>query len=453
MKLQTTFITLNDGTNICVPEQLNLMSNFVLREQGDWFEDEIHFVRNFIDPGMFALDIGANYGLYSTAIAKNLEAKGKLWCFEPTPNTANALRKTIEKNKFSEQIEVIEAGLSDHIGTATFYLSENSELNSLSSEAQSSSESLTIELLTLDHCKKEHDWKAIDFIKLDAEGEEANILKGASETLQECAPLIMFELKHGDKINHSLINDFKGLGYEPYYLIPGLNIIAPLNLSAPVDAYLLNLFCCKQETASHLEKEGYLVGAVDALKSVNNISQAEFFETIPAFKELEKRESSDSTYSQALDSYINAQDKTFSKKERYQNLLHAFDIVKQALKKGEPNIERLSTYARISFEIGQRKVGLQICQYIIQQHIQNQQPVNISEPYIPVNKAFEATDQKQSEISWLLASFVDEYIRKHAFSCYFSSGKTAPYFKILAKLDFLLPDIKRREQTLLSMYK
>ena len=165
MNIKTTYITLNDGTKICAPEEANLMSNYVLLEQGDWFEDEIHFVRHFIKPGMIALDIGANDGLYSTAIANNLGDNGKLWCFEPTPNTAKALRSTIEKNKLEKQVEVIEAGLSDHAGTATFYLSPNAELNSLTSSTETSEESLTIKLLTLDQCKKEHDWKKIDFIK------------------------------------------------------------------------------------------------------------------------------------------------------------------------------------------------------------------------------------------------------------------------------------------------
>lgn len=120
------------------------MSNFVLREQGDWFEDEIHFVRKFIKPDMVALDIGANYGLYSSAIAKSLGDKGKLWCFEPTPNTADALRRTIEKNDLSKRVEIIEAGLSDHVGTATFYMTPNAELNSLTSDGELSAEWLTI---------------------------------------------------------------------------------------------------------------------------------------------------------------------------------------------------------------------------------------------------------------------------------------------------------------------
>lgn len=448
--IKTTFLTLNDGTEICAPEQLHLMSNFVLREQGDWFEDEIHFVRKFIKPGMVALDIGANYGLYSTAIAKNLGDKGKLWCFEPTPNTANALRRTIEKNGLSQQVEIIEAGLSDHIGTATFYMSPNAELNSLTSDSELSAESLTINLLTLDQCKQEYNWNRIDFIKLDAEGEEANILKQATQTLKDCSPLVMFELRHGNQVNHSLINDFKSLGYDSYYLIPGLDILAPLDLTAPIDSYLLNLFCCKPSTAKQLEKDGYLVTISEHLPAKNNDSQSKFFAQIPA---LETREVFDNNYQYAINTYISSQDKSLDKQECYKSLCKAFKSAKEILDKGESKIERLSTYARIAFDIGQRHLGVQICDFVIMTYLQKQSPIQISEPYISINREFESIDTKQLENRWLLASFLDQFIRKHAFSCYFSGAKTLPYYNALKKLGFLLPDMEKREQTLLNLIK
>lgn len=453
MYIATTFITQNDGTEICAPEQVNYMSNFVLQEQGDWFEDEIHFVREFIKPGMNVLDIGANYGLYSVAIAKNLGDEGKLWCFEPTPNTAQALRSTIKKNNLEGQVEIIEAGLSDHEGTATFYLSPNAELNSLTETSNLSGDSLTIKLLTLDQCKKKYDWQSIDFIKLDAEGEEVNILKEASETLDEYSPLIMFELKHGNEINHALINDFKDLGYEPYYLISDLHVLAPLDLSAPVDTFLLNLFCCKSDTAKQLEDDGYLVTSTSTLQAEKDDAQADFFAHLPAFNGLAIRETNDQDYQVAINAYISSRDETLNKQQRYQHLLFAFEVVNKVLNQGESKIERLSTYGRIAFDIGQRSIGVKICDYVIKKYLHNRSTLVIDEPYIPINKSFESLDQMQLESDWLLSSFVDEYIRKHSFSCYFTTDKTIPYFNTLKKLGFMLPDMKKREQTLLSLIK
>ena len=56
--------------DIVVPDQVQLMTTYVLREQEDWFEDEIKFLRSYLRAGMHAVDIGANYGLYALSIAR-----------------------------------------------------------------------------------------------------------------------------------------------------------------------------------------------------------------------------------------------------------------------------------------------------------------------------------------------------------------------------------------------
>ena len=188
MKLTTQFIALNDGTEICAPDDVKLMTNFVLREQGDWFEDEIKFVREYIQPEMNVLDIGANYGLYTNAMAQTMRSNkqhvlGSIWCFEPTPDTASALRETIDQNSY-DNIEVIEVGLSDKKGDATFYLSDNAELNSLT-KGKTSSREVMVKLETLDDCCNQFFWPKIDFVKLDAEGEEINILKGGQKFFEK----------------------------------------------------------------------------------------------------------------------------------------------------------------------------------------------------------------------------------------------------------------------------
>ena len=48
MMQKNTFVALRDGTQISVPDDLSKMNHYVLSDQGDWFEDEIHFVRRFM---------------------------------------------------------------------------------------------------------------------------------------------------------------------------------------------------------------------------------------------------------------------------------------------------------------------------------------------------------------------------------------------------------------------
>jgi hypothetical protein len=68
--MATTCLTLVDGFCNVVPDSLELTTPYVLSEQQDWFEDEIRFLRRLLQPGMNAIDIGANYGVYTLAMAQ-----------------------------------------------------------------------------------------------------------------------------------------------------------------------------------------------------------------------------------------------------------------------------------------------------------------------------------------------------------------------------------------------
>ncbi len=448
MKIETAFITLNDGTQICAPADIRLMSNFVLKEQGDWFEDEIHFVREFIQSDMQALDIGANYGLYTTAIASQLGEKGKLWCFEPTPNTADALRKTLKKNHYDDKTQVLQTGLSDHNGEASFFASPNAELNSLTESAGQAGEKITIELTTLDDCLKEHAWQTLDFIKLDAEGEESRILDAGKQTLSQCSPLIMFELKHLNQVNTPLIQQFKSLGYDTYRLVPGLNVLVPLDTNAQLDGFLLNLFCCKAETAQELSERGVIVMSTTPQQAVDT---PEIKNLIPSTSKLALHPSDNEQYTQALTALACSKNKALSNEARYQHLLFAFEIVKQVLKQGENRIERLSTYARICFEFGERSIGIKICEYIIQRYMQQKHAFELAELFFPASESFDQIQPKGPEQTWILCSVLDVYIRKHAFSCYFTRGKTLPMMEQLKAAGYLSDEMERRMATLLAL--
>lgn len=454
MSLSTQFIALNDGTEICAPDSVNLMTNFVLREQGDWFEDEMNFVRAYIQPGMNALDIGANYGLYATAIAKQLEAEGRLWCFEPTPDTAAALQQTLEKNHYADRVHVIKAGLSDRVGQASFFTSPNAELNSLSADAMDGAEEQTIELLTLDHCMSEYQWPAIDFVKLDAEGEELKILAAGAEFFKQNAPLVMFELKHLENVNLPLLDAFQALGYQPYYLIPGLNVLAPFKPEEHHDAFLLNVFGAKDETMAALIEQGFAVTNEENESPQSSLDPLAQLAEIKAFDSaiIKRLAATDlgSEYGQAWLAYMSSRDVTLSTQLRYQNLMHSMSFVKQALGQGESKPERLCTYARVAFELGMRQVGLQILHYIIKRYMQQAHSFGVSEFFVPPGKEFEAIEPVNSLEAWLCAAVLEQQVRKGTFSCYFNGDQSLPIFNNLRSLNLLSPDMERREQLVLE---
>ena len=84
----TKVFTLVDGTKVVAPDSLELITPYVLREQQDWFEDEIKFLRRLLQPGEKAIDVGANCGVYTVSIAQAVGPSGKVWAFEPASSTA-----------------------------------------------------------------------------------------------------------------------------------------------------------------------------------------------------------------------------------------------------------------------------------------------------------------------------------------------------------------------------
>ena len=266
----------------------------------------------------------------------------------------------------------------------------------------------------------------------------------------------MFELKHGSEINTPLITAFKELGYASYYLIPGLNILTPLDFTKPMDSYQLNLFCCKSDTAEKLMAEGFLI----TTPTIAPLTPAEDYHSLYSefdfLNDIQKNIKTPSddrgtVFQQTLNAYAYSRNTDLSPIERFQHLLLAFELAKKLLSTGESKIERLSTLARISYDIGQRGVGNQITHYIIDRYIEKAQAIEpINEPFVPPSHEFEAMSTKGKLIDWLLSAALDQHIRKHAFSCYFTQKKLEPHFNKLKKFGFLNPSMKKRHAALMA---
>ena len=96
---ELTEIKITDGVKITVPDSLDLITPYVLREQENWFEIEISFVRKLLRSGDHVIDIGANYGLYTIPMSKLIGEYGKLFSFEPASSTSGCLQQSIESNE------------------------------------------------------------------------------------------------------------------------------------------------------------------------------------------------------------------------------------------------------------------------------------------------------------------------------------------------------------------
>jgi FkbM family methyltransferase len=452
----TASITLNNGISVTVPRSPQHMTTFVLLEQQDWFEDEINFVRHFVRQGMRAIDIGANFGLYALNIAKIIGDNGKLWAFEPAKSTASCLKSSISENNFNN-IVLIQAGLSDRCGVAKLFTSSNSELNSLSQAATGGDQFEIIELLTLDSCRKKYGWDQIDFIKMDAEGEELNILKGGEAFLSSASPLIMFELMHGQEVvNLPLVNRFLEMGYNNYRLVPALNILIPFDHNQPLDESVLNLFCCKEDCAVRLERDGVLVKNWENKLERNDTAAVDYFdrcafaESLNAFWKPSNTRNSDS-YSEILNLYLLSLSDHICSSDRVAYLMSSLSQVMRAVDRVERSVARLVTFARIAIDAGERSLGVKILWSLIDRY-QEELDFEIEERLMPAAARYDDINPRGKVKEWLMSSIIEQYLVKHAFSAYFTGQTSLPLFEKLRKLGFMNEEMQKRHEFVKSVF-
>lgn len=173
-------------------------------------------IAQFTKPGMTVLDIGANIGCHTLPIASLVGNTGKVIAFEPMDWARNKLNKNISLNNFSN-ISVEKIALSDKHETQTLRFRSNWPLDNHYQQEANVKQNITLE--TLDNYVKKMDIK-VDLIKIDVDGYEYKIFKGAHHLLKTHKPIICTEIGHttqrvGDSVEE-MIKFLSSLGYNFY---------------------------------------------------------------------------------------------------------------------------------------------------------------------------------------------------------------------------------------------
>ena len=145
-------------------------------------------IRQFLRPGMTAVDIGANVGFQTMHMASVVGAAGKVFAIEPSSENCRLIILNAAANDF-KQIEVHPVALSDSAGFALLTTAIGSNGLLFPSDAGNPS-CVVVPRATLDDLVRD---RHIDFIKIDVEGSEYRAMSGARATLERCRPVIVSE--------------------------------------------------------------------------------------------------------------------------------------------------------------------------------------------------------------------------------------------------------------------
>lgn len=186
---------------------------------------ELNFLSIYLQKGDHFIDIGCNFGLYSLVASKKVGREGKVFAFEPVSKTHERLERNIRLNRI-KNITPTKAAISSTSCTMPMSISLDGHdaWNSLTKPARGE-KFLTEEVktITLDDFVQENDLHdKIKMIKIDVEGWECEVIKGAIKTLtSELSPVLQVEfsepaLEAAGTSSGNLIKLLAGFGYKMY---------------------------------------------------------------------------------------------------------------------------------------------------------------------------------------------------------------------------------------------
>ena len=142
------------------------------------------------------VDVGANIGLYCCIAADRVAAAGKIVAFEPVPENLGYLRRNLEDNDQTAQVMVEQQAVGQTSGKIQIYLLEGSTCRHSPSAKNvlNSTTSITVPAVSLDdYVQQKLRDRSVDMLKVDVEGYESAVLRGARRMLHRDKPTLFIE--------------------------------------------------------------------------------------------------------------------------------------------------------------------------------------------------------------------------------------------------------------------
>ncbi len=190
---------------------------------GEYEKVLTEIVKSILREGDVCLDVGANFGWYSSLFHKYCGSSGEVHSFEPIPPTFEELKQNYELMNSPSNVFINNLALGDKADELTINLFEGLSTGhaSMSDQGRDDAVSYKCKVVTLDSYLNEKNVGDVNFIKVDIEGAEMMFLKGANKLFtQNIPPIWLMEMA---------LQQTKNFGYVPNDLINYLRQRADYN--------------------------------------------------------------------------------------------------------------------------------------------------------------------------------------------------------------------------------
>lgn len=194
----------------------NSAAGFVL---GTHDTDVQFALSRLLTPGMVCFDLGANVGFTAVLAAKCVGPAGRVLCFEPLPENAAQIKVNADLNGFAH-LRTYQVALGAADGEAEFQTSHAPTWGRLTESGATPEQSgvTRVTVRALDSMVASDQLPDPQFIKMDVEGAEADVLKGGRALLARAKPVMVIELHH---TYQAVADALAGLDYVVRPLVPG----------------------------------------------------------------------------------------------------------------------------------------------------------------------------------------------------------------------------------------
>lgn len=221
---------------------------------GTWYEPEVDLIRYAVQPGDVALDLGANFGIYTYHLSKAVGTSGRVYAFEPIPFTSRTLSLVVRLLGL-RNVTLVSKGCSDQAGSVEFtlplqssgapsagqaYIAKRND-DRPGSETQvrwSRTRRVTCEVVALDEFLPA--LKNVSLIKCDIEGAELLAFRGAVRMIETHRPSVICEINpwflegFGLRLE-DLVGFFTDRGYRLYRYTAEKTLVEVMSVSDIVE--------------------------------------------------------------------------------------------------------------------------------------------------------------------------------------------------------------------------
>ena len=186
---------------------------------GSWEPEVVRSIQDHVQLGTRVLDIGAQSGFYSLLLSRLVGPEGTVFAFEPLPANFRILEENLRLNSI-QNVMIRREAVSDFSGNISFdFPREEVSLIAGPLLASDNLGTFQVPAISLDEFVRQTGGP-IHFIKMDVEGAETAVLRGAVQTLKAFHPSMVVELHHDlpqDGL-HPAITLLQELGYQIEWL-------------------------------------------------------------------------------------------------------------------------------------------------------------------------------------------------------------------------------------------